>query len=499
MRPWMILQERLMLNQMPPLDRLADAIELHQIGELSRAAELYRKTINRYPKNADAWHLLGLIAHQQKNNKLAVKLIKTAIDIQPNTADFHNNLGRVYTALGNDMDYFEYRRSIELNPNHVKALSNLAGSLRSKGEFYAAIDYAIRAAKIDPEDEEAHNNLGNALKDINKIEDAIIAYNRAIELNPDYALAHWNLSLALLTLGRYEEGFKEMMWRWKWDGFASKLREFNQPRLTKLIGSDNELSGKSLLLYAEQGLGDTIHFIRYAALFRQIDVNVIFECPEALIPLLKNSNLVDQIISPGSKLPKFDFHAPLLDLPFLFKTCEDDIPQTIPYLVVPSHISNKWKQKIDNVEGFKVGINWQGNNQSPVERFRRILPADLEKLASINGVVWFSLQKGSDHDNTSKFSDNFPIIETGSEALIETAGLIQTLDLVITSDTAIAHLAGSLGKPVWILLHHSPDWRWRTTGSINSWYPSARLFRQSKPGNWETVIEEVFISLKNTI
>ena len=496
----MILQKQLISNQMPPPNHLAEAFKLHEIGELSQAAELYRRILESYPENADAWHLLGLLAHQQGDNDLALKLINTAIGIQPNIADFHNNLGRVYLALDDDHKAdFEYRRAIQLNSTHVKAYSNLASLLRARGNFSSAVDFARRAVSAGPEEPEAYNNLGNALKDMNSTEDAITAYYRAIELAPNYALAHWNLSLALLSLGQYEEGFKEMMWRWKWDGFPNKLRGFDQPQLQVLSGLGDELSGKRILLHAEQGLGDTIHFIRYAALLREIGAYVIFECPEELVSLLKDTDLVDQIIFSHDKVPEFDFHAPLLDLPFLFGTREDNLPRAIPYLAIPDDIARKWQKKVDKTKKFKIGLNWQGNIKSPAERFRGLPPSDLEMLASLNGIAWFSLQKGPDYDHLPRPSADFQIIDTGSEALVETAGLIQALDLIITSDTAIAHLAGSLGKPVWVLLHHAPDWRWQTTGSVNVWYPSARLFRQAKPGQWKNVIKEVVTSLKNTI
>ena len=479
---------------------LAEAIKLHEIGELSQAADFYRSTLESYPYNADAWHLLGVLAHQQDDNDLALKLINTAIGIQPNTADFYNNLGRVYSALGDDeMVEIQYRQALKLNPVHVKALNNLAGLLRARGELSDAVDWARRAVSADPKEPEAYNNLGNALKDINSVEDAIISYYQAIKLAPDYALAHWNLSLALLSLGQYEEGFEEMMWRWKWDGFPSTPREFDQPLLQSPSELGSDFHGKRILLHAEQGLGDTIHFIRYGALLRKIGGHVIFECPDGLMPLLEGSDLVDQIISSNDQLPEFDFHAPLLDLPFLFRTREDNLPRSSPYLNVPNDITSKWQQKIYKIRGFKIGLNWQGNIKSPAEHFRGIPPNDLETLASLKGVAWFSLQKGPSHDHLPELSDDFQIINTGSEALVETAGLIQALDLIITSDTAIAHLAGSLGKPVWVLLHHAPDWRWQTTGSNNPWYPSARLFRQVKPGEWSNVIQEVLISLKNTI
>ena len=485
---------------MPPPHSLAEAIKLHKNGKLSQAATLYRNTLDNHPDNADAWHLLGVLAHQQGDNDLASKLINIAIGIQPNTADFDNNLGRVYSALADhELAEFQYRRAIKLNPVHVKALNNLAGMLRASGKFSDAVDWSRRAVSADPKDHEAYNNLGNALKDINSLESAIISYYKAIKLAPDYALAHWNLSLALLSVGKYEEGFEEMMWRWKWNGFPSKPREFPEPRLPRLSISNNDLQGKRILIYAEQGLGDTIHFIRYAPLLRTIGAYVIFECPEELEPLLEVSDLVDQIIFYNKKLPEFDFHTSLLDLPFLLRTREDNLPNLTPYLNVPNKITKKWQQKLNKIKGFNIGLNWRGNIKSPAERFRGLPPSELEILAQLEGVSWFSLQKGPSDDHLPKLSDKFKIIDTGTEALVETAGLIQALDLIITSDTAIAHLAGSLGKPVWVLLHHAPDWRWKTTGSINLWYPSARLFRQDKPGQWRYVMEKVLISLRNTI
>ena len=485
---------------MPPPNQLEKAIRFHEVGELSQAAKLYKKILESTPENADAWHLLGLLAHQREDNSLALKLINTAIGIKPDAPDFHNNLGRVYAALGdNDMADFEYRHAIQLNSKHVKAYNNLAALLRGKGEFSDALDYARRAVSVGPEEPEAFNNLGNALKDINLTEDSIEAYNRAIELAPDYALAHWNLSLALLSLGQYEEGFKEMMWRWKWRGFPNRPREYDQPRLHVLSGVKNELPGTRIFLYPEQGLGDTIQFIRYAALLRELGAHVIFECPEDLIPLIVDSALVDQAIVLNDKLPEFDLHAPLLDLPYLLGTRIDKVPREVPYLTIPNEIEIKWQKRISKNKKFKIGLNWQGNVRSPVENFRGLPPSDLQLLTSLENIAWFSLQKGSDNDNPSMLSSDFRVIDTGPEALIETAGLIQALDLVITSDTAMAHLAGSLGKPVWILLHHAPDWRWKTTGSTSPWYPSAQLFRQVKPGQWKEVIEEVLIRLENTI
>jgi len=470
------------------------AVEHHQNGELAVAVEIYQEILSHDPDNADAWHLMGVAAHQQGNNELARTLIQNAIGLNSKISDFHSNLGMVQRALGDDEDAeTAFRRAIENNPAHAKALSNLAGLLRSGGQFSVAVDYARRAVQAEPTDPEVHINLGNALKDLGGewVEDAVRSYRQAIGLTSNYALAHWNLSLALLSLGHYEDGFAEMKWRWLWSGFPAQARDFRQPNWQK----DEDISGQRILLHAEQGLGDTVHFIRYGELVRALGATVIFECPAPLGPLITETALVDKVVSVGDALPDFDCHAALLDLPHLCNTTEANIPADVPYLNVPAELAAKWRKRVAQSDGLKIGLNWSGNSESPVEQFRALPPDDLAALAALEGVSWFSLQKGDPAQDVPALSSKFKLIDTGSEALVETAGLIAALDLVITSDTAIAHPAGALGKPVWVLLHHAPDWRWLTTGSGNPWYPSARLFRQLQPGAWAEVIAEVMSAL----
>ncbi len=474
------------------------AVEHHQNGELAAAVEIYQEILSENPENADAWHLMGVAAHQQGNNDLALTLIQNAIGLNDKVSDFHSNLGMVRRALGDDEDAeAAFRRAIEVNPAHAKALSNLAGLLRSSGQFTVAVDYARRAVQAEPMDPEVHINLGNAFKDLGGewVEDATRSYQQAVTLTPDYALAHWNLSLALLSLGQYEDGFAEMKWRWLWSGFPAQAREFAQPNWLK--GED--ISDQRILLHAEQGLGDTIHFVRYGALLKELGATVIFECPDPLGPLITETGLVDEMVKMGDPLPAFDCHAALLDLPHLCNTSADSIPADVPYLSVPTETVAKWQARVAQHDGLKIGLNWRGNTESPVEQFRTLPPDELTALSELEGVSWYSLQKGSADQDVPALADKFNLIDTGSEALVETAGLITALDLVITSDTAVAHLAGALGKPVWLLLHHAPDWRWLTEGVGNAWYPSARLFRQSQPGAWAEVIAEVKAALADRI
>jgi Tfp pilus assembly protein PilF len=485
---------------------LATAIEFHQKGDLEAAIGLYQDVIDSDHENVDAWHLMGVVAHQRGNNDLAVKLLENAISLKDDVADFYSNMGMVRRALGDDgAADGAFRRAVEIDPSHAKALSNLAGLLRSNGAFSSAVDYARRAVRAGPDDPEAHNNLGNALKDSGGdwVEDAVASYRQALELTPDYALAHWNLSLALLSLGDYKEGFAEMAWRWQWTGFPARRREFEQPHWTgpgndagKDVGISNDnKEGKRILLHAEQGLGDTLHFMRYAAVVKALGMQVIFECPAALVPLVGGTDLVDELILPGDPLPAFECHAALLDLPNLCGTTAETIPTETAYVTVPADILEKWQARVNQETGFKIGLNWTGNLISPIERFRGLPPIEIEKLAGIKGVSWFSLQKGDPDEDAFSLPDNFPISYTNPEPLVEAAGLIQALDLVITSDTAMAHLAGALGKPVWVLLHHAPDWRWLIERSDSPWYPAARLFRQKQPGAWTPVFDDVKTAL----
>ena len=471
---------------------LGEALDLHNNGQIDEAILRYRNLLETTPDNPDLWNLLGVAAHQKSNNALAENLISTAISLNENIAHFHNNLGMVYRGLNRDEDADQaFRRAIKLDPKHSNALSNLAALLRQTGEFAAALDYARQAVNANPESAEALVNLGNAEKDNGYSESAVTTYRRAISAQHDFALAHWNLALSLLSLGDMAEGFEEMAWRWKWNDFPGIRRNFFQPNW-----NGEDLKGKKVFLHPEQGLGDTIHFMRYAPIVKQLADYVYLELPQAIVPLAQKQVLADEIINQGDTLPDFDFHAPFMDLPRILGTTLETIPADGPYLLVDPKLRQKWRNWKQQYSGTKIGLNWYGNPANPAERFRKIPPEDLTPLSDLAGINWFNLQKDEGTNVSSDLSDKFNLIDTGPSPLQETAALIMELDLVITTDTAVAHLAGALGKPVWILLHHAPDWRWLTSGDTNLWYPTARLFRQSTPGDWQEVIENVIRELK---
>ena len=472
--------------------RIAHAIARHREGDVDGAIGIYRQLVDEEPENADLWHLLGVAVHQKGNGGLAAELIETAISLNSGAADYHANLAMVRRGLGDDGGAEEsLRRSIEIDASHARSYANLAGVLRSRGDLIGALEAAETAVRLRPDDAEAQNNFGNALKDNGRPHEAASAYRRAIAINSDFALAHWNLSLALASLGEWQEAFAEMAWRWQWSGFPAPMREFTAP-----LWRGGPIEGTTILLHAEQGLGDAIHLVRYAALVRELGARVIVEVPRALVPLTAKAGLAEDVVAAGDTLPGFDTHAPFLDLPRILKTDADSIPSDVPYLVVKEYRREEWRKKLEPLAGLKVGLNWTGNPESPVERFRALPLDGLGPLAQVHGVSWVSLQKGRGGDALPRPKGKFDFFETGEEPLEDTAALMQSLDLVITSDTAVAHLAGALARPTWLLLHHAPDWRWMTEVAESPWYPSLTIYRQKLPGNWAPVITAAAADLK---
>ncbi len=470
---------------------LEDAIQLHQQGDLAGATQIYRQLVDRAPGNADAWHLFGVAAHQQGAHQLGAELIANAIQLNAGVADYHSNLAMVQKSLGLlDEAEASLGAALARDPDHAKALGNLAGIKRGRGDIQAALDLARRAVAADPGDGETHNNLGNALKDMGHPGEAIASYRRALDIAPDFALAHWNLSLALLLTGDLRGGFREMSWRWRWSGFPSERRDFAQP-----VWDGTALEGRDILLHAEQGLGDAIHFVRYAPLVAELGGRVAIEVPGPLVPLVCGADLMaGTVIAKGDPLPDFQVHAPFLDLPRLLASDFGDLPDRVPYLAPQPALAVAWKDRLAEHAGFKLGLNWCGNGQNPVERFRRLPVGDLAPITAIAGLAAFSLQKGPGGAEVTPPAE-LGIIESGEAPLGETAAMIAGLDLVITSDTAIAHLAGALGRPCWLALHHAPDWRWLLERDDSPWYPSLRLFRQDSPGDWAGVIRRMAAAL----
>jgi hypothetical protein len=301
-----------------------------------------------------------------------------------------------------------------------------------------------------------------------------------------------------LLLGHFDEGWREFEWRWKTGQLLS--RNFPQPMWT-----GESLPGKTILLHAEQGLGDTIQFIRYALPVKSLGGTVVVECQPPLKKLLRNCPGIDRLVGCGEELPTFDCHAPFLSLPRVLQTTLPTIPANVPYLLPDAALVAEWRTKLAAVSGFRIGINWHGRGGQGRFRQRDIPPHLFSSLTQVPGVRLISLQKSHDRDEGPASNADSSIIHLGGDiddshgAFMDTAAIMLNLDLVITSDTAIPHLAGALGVPVWLALPHIPDWRWLLNRADSPWYPTLRIFRQNRPGNWSEVFDEIRAALCNRV
>jgi tetratricopeptide (TPR) repeat protein len=506
------------------------AVKHYQAGNPREAEQLCRQILQFDSSSFRAFHLLGLVAHQVGRNDIAVDYMTEALRLNPNYDEAHNNLGILLRKAGRLADaVIHYQQALALRPDYAEAHNNLGVALMEQGRRAAAIASYQQALHYRPNFADAYNNLGNALKDQGKpeeviahyqqalrlrpnyaeahynlgsalleqlrLEEAISCFQQAIHLKPEYADAHWNRALAWLLMGKFEEGWPEYEWRWK------RQKEMQLPPFRQARWTGFPLEGRTILLYAEQGLGDTLQFTRYATLVKRRGGLVIAACQEALLPLLASCPGVGQLVAIGSQVPDFDTHAPLLSLPGIFGTTLATVPADVPYLFADLKLSEHWRQILGNSGAFEIGIAWQGNPSHHNDRHRSIPLVSFEPLARLDRVRLSSLQKGPGVEQLAGARERFPVLDLGSrfQSFQDTAAVLANLDLVITVDSAVAHCAGALGVPVWVLLPFYPDWRWLLDRQDSPWYPTMRLFRQTEPGKWDSVFNRVAYELKRLL
>jgi Flp pilus assembly protein TadD len=467
------------------------AIQNHQAGRLAEAEKIYRQVLTRQPGNPNALHLLGVIAAQLRQSDAAIDLIRRAITINPGAADYHNNLANALRDKGLlDEAAAAYRQAIRLKPNYVVAYNNLGNALCDLGQLDEGITVYHHALGLEPGHAGVHNNLGKALRDKGLVDKAVAALCEAIRLKPDYAEAHHNLSLVLLLKGDFVQGWPEHEWRWRLKSVDPRRHEFVQPQWD---GTD--LNGRTILLHPEQGMGDTIQFVRYVPMVANRGGKVVLQCQEQLLRLMQGLPGVEQLISIDLPPPPFDVHCPLMSLPLAFGTRMETIPAASRYLNIDGDLSRQWAARVANSTGLKVGIVWAGRAGYANDRNRSLPLSLLGPLGKVAGLTFFSLQKGEAAKQASP--RGMELIDHTAELndFTDTAALIANLDLVIAVDTAVAHLAGAMGKPVWVLLAYAPDWRWLLHRHDSPWYPTMRLFRQRSLGDWAEVVERVALAL----
>jgi Flp pilus assembly protein TadD len=388
-----------------------------------------------------------------------------------------------------------YRRALALQPDYPGAHNNLGNALRGLGRLDEAVASLRAAVALQPDYAEAHNNLGIAWQRQGRLDAAIDCYRRSLALNPDIPEVHNNLAMALLARGDLAAGWAEYEWRWKTRQLAAGWRDFARPQW-----AGEPADGRTLLIHAEQGFGDTLQFCRYAPLAAARGLRVVLEVQPPLVRLLRGLPGIDRVVAHGEALPDFDLHCPMLSLPLAFGTTLGSIPADVPYLHADAAQAAAWGTRVAAAgEGVRIGLAWAGNpsEQTPaggaLDRRRSIDPGRLAPFFAVPGLRFFSLQKdGPAAPADFALTDVMP--EMGDFA--DTAALVANLDLVVSVDTAVAHLAAALGKPVWLLDRFDPDWRWLFGRRDSPWYPTLRIYRQPRPGDWDSVLADVARDLR---
>jgi tetratricopeptide (TPR) repeat protein len=497
-----LLQSRRPKDAVTPLRRAAELVPqlapvhfalgdaLRFTGDVAGAEAAYRKCLAINPAFAPAYNGLGLaLVHQQKMDS-AITAWRRAVELKPDYAEGHANLG---AALAQQKRLSEaassLRQALHLNPSFAPAHNNLANVLNELEEFDAALGHWTKAVELQPKYFDAMVNLSKALHDRAKLDESLDLLERAIAVKPDDPDARFLRGLALLLKGDLARGFEDYRFRSECRDLNLHGRTFPQP-----AWDGGNVAGKTILLHAEQGLGDTIQFIRYAPLLAERGARVIVESPPDLAKLLESVRGVTQVVPRSHPLPAFDIHAPILDLPRLFRTTLETIPSQVPYITPdPAHLAH-WRDVLaDDPPGKRVGLVWSGNPKHTNDRRRSIPFRQFDSFADLPNITFFSLQKGPAAGQASDSTLRLRLVDHTARLtdFSQTAALISHLDLVITVDTSVAHLAGALGKPIWVLLPHVPDWRWMIDRTESPWYPSMKLFRQPSIGAWQPVIAQI--------
>ncbi len=454
------------------------------LGKLDEAIASLTQAIRLDPDHVKAQYHLGSALGQSGNLDEAAACLRRAVSLRPDFAKAHQMLGSVLANQGQLDDAIACcRRAVELSPSDAHAHAILGAVLNNQGALDAAAASFQRALELNPNDSSTHHNLGTVYASQAKPDDAIACCRRAVAIDANDAEAHYKLAVMLLLTGRLTEGWREYEWRWKRDGVVQL--PLPQPQWT-----GGPLAGRTILLHSEQGFGDTLQFVRYAEWVKQLGARVIVECKPPLARLLASCPGVDGVLSRGEPLPQFDLWTTMLNLPGIFATSLETIPARVSYLRPDQPSIEQWKDELSGEPLFKIGIAWQGTPTQSSDRARSFPLVKFAGIAATRGVRLVCLQMGAGREQLADWCGQ-PIVDFGDRLgdFHNTAAIMRNLDLVITCDSAPAHLAGALGVPVWVALAQVPDWRWMLERNDSPWYPTMRLFRQPTRGDWDSVFE----------
>ena len=440
------------------------------------------------------------LQHQGKSDE-AAKSYRQALALKPDYAEALNNLGNVLTAQGKLDDAAKaYRRALALKPDYAEAHYNLGELLTREYRPDEALACYRRALDLKPDYAEPLNALGLAFREQGQLAAAAVCYRKALDLKPDLPEAHFNHGLALLLEGKLRHGWEEFEWRWR-----SKEVRPRYPVHQQWYGGD--LNGRTILLHAEQGLGDSLQFVRYAPLVARLGATVLLEVQKPLVVLFSEMDGVSGVFAQGDTIPPFDTHCPLMSLPLALATTLDTIPGHTPYLRADVERAAVWRRRSEALPGLRVGLVWAGNptpfprGGGAIDRRRSITLDHFAEFADLEGVSFVSLQKGEAASQTKAPPAGLTIYDWTDELndFADTAALVDTLDLVIGVDTSVIHLAGALAKPVWLLNRFDTCWRWLLERDDSPWYLTLRQFRQRSPGDWQGVLSKVHGELRSMI
>jgi hypothetical protein len=433
-----------------PREIYRQAAAYHRADRLAEAERLYRHLLEQDPHHVGALNMLGALDHQRGRPEAAVALIRRAIAIEGRSVSAHFNLALALY----DLDRFD------------EAIAACRAALRLKADFAPAL-----------------YTQALALKDLGRLDEAIAGFEAASAQSPDFAEAHYGEAFARLMRGDFAAGWRKYEWRRR---VLAQRIFYPQPQW---MGQD--LAGRTLLIHAEQGQGDTIQFARYAPLAARRGARVILEVHASLVALLTGVPGVDRVSAFGERLPAFDVQCPAMSLPMAFETTLETIPKAVPYLSAdPGRIAH-WQGRLADRPGPRIGVAWRGNPQQSENKRRSVTAEQMAACFEGTGATLVCLQKDRTAQELAAFGPRTIDAAPGLGDFAETAALIASLDLVISVDTAVCHLAGALGAPVWTLLSFAPCWRWLQGREDSPWYPTMRLFRQSAPGDWTPVIDRV--------
>jgi tetratricopeptide (TPR) repeat protein len=511
--------------------RLDRGIGFHRNGDFARAEEIYREILANVADHFDALHMLGSVLIQTGRLESGVELIDRAMAIRPDHANALNNRGVVLMELRRfDEALASYDKALAIRPDYAEALNNRGNALRELNRLDEALANYDRALAIKPDYAEALNNRGVALVELKRFDEALASYDKALAIRPDYANALNNRGVVLMELKRFDEalanydralaikpdhakalnnrGLASLLigdFQTGWIGYENRWYTKEAPernlKAQYPIWRGESISGKRVIVYEEQGLGDIIQFSRYLKKLSELGAQVTFLVRREMHKLLRSLDHTVHLTDICDVSERFDYQCALLSLPLAFATTLETVPAETPYLRAESERVRKWKDRLGG-EGFKIGVVWQGGKAGRIDTGRSFALTEFFRLSRLPNVRLISLQKGEGVEQLREMPEGM-VVETlgddydaGAEAFLDTAAVMESLDLVISSDTSVAHLAGALGRPVWVALKYVPDWRWMLDRMESPWYPTMRLFRQRTMDDWKGVFSAIESALR---